>query len=279
MQKFSYHTHSFLSDGSDAIRDMIEKAISLGWEQIGFSDHMIIHKNIKNAPTYEKQITRSGEHIYHHSFEKALPIFQKNADYIRKIAKNYPIDVLIGFEVDYFTYNGWKDEFNNFIKQIDHDYLINGNHFFFDEDCNILIDIYRYDTLDEEYKKEGYENYITRHYKTIQKAVSSEMFSFLAHLDYARRTNMHNKFPCDAERLKIIDCLEKHNIAVEISTKGLRKVDSFYPQDFLLKEIINKKIPVVISDDAHNVNELGYCFDKAENKLRELNCKYRFSLK
>ena len=279
MQKFSYHTHTDFSDGSDSIEKMLEKAVALGWEQIGISDHMIIHKNIKNAPTYEMLISRSGDHIYQDCFEKSLPMFQNNVEYIRKVAKKYPIDVLIGFEVDYFTYDGWEDEFKNFIKQIDHDYLLTGNHFFFDDKCDILIDIYRYDNLDKKCKTESYETYLKRHYKTMQKAVKSGMFDFLAHLDYARRTKLHHLYPCVDDRWEVVNCLSENNVAAEISTKGLRKVDSFYPEDFLLKQMVDKNVKIVISDDAHNVDELGFCFDKAEEKLKEIGCKNRLKLK
>ncbi|MBE6450441.1 MAG: PHP domain-containing protein [Alphaproteobacteria bacterium] len=279
MQKFSYHTHTTLSDGSDCLDNMLQKAVELGWKQIGISDHMIIHKDIKQAPTYEKMVSRSGDYVYYDSFEKCLPMFQKNAEYIRKTAKKYPIDVLVGFEVDYFTYNGWEDEFKNFIKQIDYDYLLTGNHFFFDEKCEVLIDIYRYDLLDDIYKNDSYETYIKRHYQTIRKAVSSKMFNFLAHFDYARRTKQSQIYPCRDEQLKIVDCLAENHIAAEVSTKGLRKNNILYPDDFVLKNMINKGVELVISDDAHNVDELGYCFDETSIKLEQMGCKKRFCLK
>ena len=52
MQKFSYHTHTNFSDGSNSLEQMLEKAVSLGWSEIGISDHLIIHKDMKQSPVY-----------------------------------------------------------------------------------------------------------------------------------------------------------------------------------------------------------------------------------
>lgn len=278
MQSFSYHTHTNFSDGENSVEEVIEQAIKLGWDSIGISDHLIIHKNMKQSPVYDILI-KSCAHIYNDDFDKCLPIFQKRADYIRKISKNFPIKVYIGFEVDYFTYNGWEEEFKNFISKIDHDYLINGNHFFFDETCDNLLNIYKYNETPDDKKADSYQSYLKRHYKVIKQSVKSGLFDILAHLDYARKDKLHKDFPCIQERLEIIDYLKKYNVAMELSTKGLRKIGDFYPEEFVLKKAIDSGVSIVVNDDAHNIRELGYCFNKAEDRLSELGCKNRFMLK
>ncbi len=279
MQKFSYHTHTNFSDGKYSIEKMLDKAVSLGWSAIGISDHMIIHKDIKKSPVYEMLISKNKANIYNDDFNNCLSSFQKHSDLIRKISKKYPIKVYIGYEVDYFTYDGWEEEFKDFIHKIDHDYLLNGNHFFFDEKCRTLIDIYRYDSIEIEDGIDDYETLLKRHYATIKKSIETGMFDILAHLDYVRRTKLHNLVNCEKERLLIIEGLKQSGKAMEISTKGLRKVGDFYPEDFLLISAIKNNIPLVISDDAHDISELGYEFEKAEEKLKELKCEKRFMLK
>lgn len=282
MQKFSYHTHTNFSDGKCSLEQMLEQAVSLGWEEIGISDHLIIHKDMKQSPVYDlilKSNMFKAPHVYRNSFKDSLDDFKKNSEYVRKVAKKYPIKVFIGYEVDYFTYSGWEEEFKEFIKQIDYDYLLNGNHFFFDEKCEKLIDIYRFDSLDKSLCDDSFEVYLKRHYQTIQQSVKSGIFDILAHLDYARRVSFHKDYPLKEERLKVVEVLKSSKMAIELSTKGLRKVASFYPEEFILNEVINNNIKVVISDDAHNITELGYEFEKAEEKLKELNCKNRFRLK
>ena len=101
----------------------------------------------------------------------------------------------------------------------------------------------------------------------------------MAHLDYARRIKQSEKYPCRDEQLKVVDCLVKNQVAAEVSTKGLRKNNVLYPDDFVLKKMINKGVELVISDDAHNIDELGYCFDETSIKLEQMGCKKRFCLK
>ena len=52
LQNFSYHTHSTWSDGCNTLREMLDRAVSLGWKEIGFSDHLIVHKDMKKSPSW-----------------------------------------------------------------------------------------------------------------------------------------------------------------------------------------------------------------------------------
>lgn len=279
MQKFSYHTHTDFSDGDNTLDEMLRHAVDLGWEEMGVSDHLIVHKNITRSVCYDKMVARAHSDIYHSDFKKALPVFQKQAEYFRNTAKKYPLKVFLGFEVDYFTYNGWQEEFEEFISQIDHDYLITGNHFFLSADGTETIDIHNYKKLNPEQFEDSFEVYLRRHYQTLVKAVRSGLFDFLAHLDYARKVPAHTQYPMIAERLDVVKALAAQNMACEISTKGLRKISDYFPENNILQALVKQKVPLVISDDAHQINELGYAFDKAETTLENLNCTVRFRLK
>ena len=279
MQKFSYHTHTDFSDGSNTLEQMLQQAVNLGWEEIGISDHLIVHKNITQSISYKDMTARVRSDMYHTDFKKALPYFNRHAEIFRQIAKKYPIKVYLGYETDYFTYNGWLEEFKEFISQIDHDYLISGNHFFTNEDGTQIIDISQYKKHKELRQGDSFENYLRRHYQTLIKAVESGMFNFLAHLDYARKVPEHADYPMLKERINVVSTLAKHNIGCEISTKGLRKIGDYFPENNILEELVKQKVPLVISDDAHQISELGYAFDNAEIILEKLNCTVHFRLK
>lgn len=68
----------------------------------------------------------------------------------------------------------------------------------------------------------------------------------------------------------------KCKTATELSSKGLRKRGDFYPADKLIREIVRRQIPLVVSDDAHRTGELGFEFAKSEEYLRELDCRRRW---
>ena len=46
MSLSNFHTHTSLCDGKDSIRDIVEKAIELGCDKIGFS-----FRRSRNTPT------------------------------------------------------------------------------------------------------------------------------------------------------------------------------------------------------------------------------------
>ena len=46
--------------------------------------------------------------------------------------------------------------------------------------------------------------------------------------------------------------------------------------DKLVREIVCRQIPLVVSDNAHRTGELGFEFAKAEEYLRELGCCRRW---
>ena len=275
MQKFSYHTHTIFSDGTNTLDEMLRQAVNLGWKEIGISDHLIVHKNVKKSSFYAFYNARGRAHMYRDSFEQARKDLIENAKYFRDTASKYPLKVYLGYEADFFTYKGWLAEFKDLIMEIDHDYLISGNHYFMTEDGEDIFDV----CYPDESILSNFETYLRRHYETIGLAVESGLFTFLAHLDYARRSEKHKFFPKLEEQKNIVQKLQKARMACELSTKGLRRIDDFYPSETVVKDLIARQVPIVISDDAHYTTELGMDFDKAEAQLERLGCQYRFHLK
>ncbi|MCI7420151.1 MAG: histidinol-phosphatase [Alphaproteobacteria bacterium] len=274
VQNFSYHSHTNFSDGNNTLEEMVAQAKKLGFCELGISDHLCVHKNIKQSKSWPLWEKRGNSHIFKNDFETILPDFQKHCEYIRKISHKSGIKLYVGFEVDYFTYDGWFSELQDFLSKLDYDYVITGNHMLFDEKCENIIDLY---DLPAFYDDETLQNeLLLRHFKTIEMAVKSGVFKFLAHLDYARKLGeicSADKFI--PQKIHILDALKNKNMGMEISTKGLRKINDFYPSDEILTEAAKRSIPFVISDDAHAVAELGDRFDLAEAALAKHNIQHR----
>lgn len=274
VQNFSYHSHTNFSDGNNTLEEMVAQAKKLGFCELGISDHLCVHKNIRQSKSWPLWEQRGNSHIFKRDFKEILPDFQKHCEHIRKVSAQSGLKLYVGFEVDFFTYSGWFAELQDFLKQLDYDYIITGNHMLFDEKCESLIDLYDMPVFfkDEVLQKE----LLQQHFETIEKAVKSGVFKFLAHLDYARRLgdiSSAEKFM--PQKLKILDALQCQNIGMEISTKGLRKINDFYPSTEILTEAAKRSIPFVISDDAHAVAELGDRFDLAEAALAKHNIQHR----
>ena len=267
VQNFSYHTHTLFSDGADSLEDMVKRAKKIGFTHIGLSDHLIVHKDFYRSEYISFLQKKSCNHVFNSNFPDILDRFKRHCDEIRSISRKENFRILVGFEVDYFTYDGWEDELRDFLRQLDYDYLISGNHMFFDEaglnvfDAGDLKKMYN----DLSQQKE----FIRRHFNTMKKAVDSGLFTFLAHLDYVRKVGVDvcSKDDFLDEKIAVLNSLENNGCGIEISTKGLRKINDFYPSGNILDEISKRNIPVVISDDAHRCDELGLSFDLAEKEL------------
>lgn len=275
IQDYTYHCHTDFSDGKNSLEEMVAKAKALGFSHMGISDHLIVHKNIEQSPSWQLLISRSGAHIYKKDFKTALPAYQKHCEEIRELSRRENFKIYVGFEVDFFTYDGWLDEFKEFLAQLDYDYVISGNHFLFDEPCETIYNIDK--RLSGIIDKPKIQRLISSHFKTIAKSAESRMFKFVAHLDYVRK--MGTEFCADtdflSEKEAVISALKNSVTGTEISTKGLRKVGDFYPSGWFLEKLKEQNIPLVISDDAHRVEELGFDFDMAEEKLSELKISNR----
>ena len=271
MQKFGYHTHTTFSDGQNTIEEMLDQAIKLGFEQIGISDHLMVHKNIKQSPSWEE----IKDNAAFSDFESIIDLCNKHADQIRLQGKQRGIKTLVGYEVDYFTYNGWEDEFKAFIKKIDFDYLINGNHFFMNQNGEDVFNIWSFNS---KAALEDVTVYLKRHFETMCKAVNSGMFNFLAHIDYAQKMPEYKQEDYMQQIDEVLAALKKTNTGCEISTKGIRKFGHCYPSESILAKLIKQNTPIVISDDAHHISELGSYFEDAEKILKRLNCQRRLKL-
>ena len=271
VQNFSYHSHTNFSDGNNSLEEMVAQAKKLGFCELGISDHLIVHKNMGQSLSWPYWHKRGKYNIFKDNFKSILSEYQKHCEEIRNLARKENFKLYVGFEVDFFTYDGWLEELKDFLVNLDYDYLISGNHMLFDEKCENLFDLTDLPVLYPD--KDIQRDFLQRHFETIKTAVESGVFKFLAHLDYARKIG--EKF-CSAqdyknEKIAILDALQKQNIPMEISTKGLRKVGDFYPCDWVLTEAAKRNISFVISDDAHDVAEVGDRFDLAEAKLTERN--------
>lgn len=248
---------------------MIEHAAALGLDEIGISDHLIVHKNINQLLSYKET-----NNSFHFSFDETVDMCNKHADEIRKASKKYGIKARVGYEADYFTYNGWAEEFDDFLKKIDYDYLVSGNHYFMSPDGEDIFDIWCFDKYPNK-AKEDITAYLNRHFQTLSRAVASGKFLFLAHLDYAQAVASYNEEDYKTEIYNTVQALLSTKTGCEISTKGLRKFGHFYPSKNILSQLIEKNIPIIVSDDAHTTDQLCSFFDEAEQELARLGCKNR----
>lgn len=270
MQKYTYHTHNNFEDifdGSSSCEDMIAKAVELGFEEIGISNHFIVHPNMSMV-----------NKMFFNDSKLALDIYKRSYDEIDRVATKYPIKVLKGFEVDFFPSSTWRNMFEKMIKELNPDYLIGSTHFVRNNEETEMYNIYYLEQYYKDKSPEKFNLFLTNYWNNIISAVESGYFNFIAHLDYCTLFNLSVSSEWNDIKYKLIETLIKYNQPFEINTKGIERINRTYPENWIIEELVKANVPVLISDDAHSTDRIGDNFECVENFLNKINCKNRYKI-
>ena len=109
----------------------------------------------------------------------------------------------------------------------------------------------------------------TAYWQAYERCIASGLFDFVAHPDLVKKFG--HRPPGDLRRFyePAVAAAAASNVAVEVSTAGLRKpVGELYPAAGLLAMLHEAGVPVVINSDAHAPEEVGLDFGTAATAVR-----------
>ena len=132
MLKYNYHTHmKYCNHAKGDVIDYVKEAHSLGYIELGMSDHAPIPLNSMTKEEWE--------HNYC-SENMTLEIFEKYLDEIEDAQEKFKdMKVFKGLESEYLEdHNIWYQNLRNKL-----DYMILGLHFFKDPDTGKVLDTYQ----------------------------------------------------------------------------------------------------------------------------------------
>lgn len=270
MQKFTYHTHNNnlgIFDGHNSAEEMIAKAEEMGFETIGVSNHLIWHPNVNS----------NMEKMFISDLNKAIDIHKRNIETIREAGLNHKIRVLVGAETDFFPSALWRNGYERLIKELNFDYQIATSHFVMTENEEFLCNLYHLRHLPADFPADVMHDAVIGHWRNISASVVSGYFNFLAHPDYCI-IKIPDCPEYDEYRWQIIETLDKYKFPFEVNTSGYNRIKEQHPVTWMLKELCRRKVPTLLSDDAHCTDQIGQHFGQAELLLRDLNCQARFSM-
>jgi len=259
MINYNLHQHSFFSDGKEAPEKYVDQAVKLGFKTVGFSEH----SPLPFANNFSLK-------------ESKIDDFIADTDRLKEKMKG-KLEIYRALEMDFIP--GISEDFDYWRERCKVDYLIGSVH---------LVKPWGYDMLwftdgpDHKVYDHGIDQFFDGN---IQKAVKtffhqtnemieSQHFEILGHFD---KVKMHNKnrFFTEDERWyhklvdETIELIRQNNLIVEVNTRGLykKRSDTLFPDGYALKKVKEAGIPVIISSDAHQPDELNGLFDYAEQKL------------
>ena len=175
-------------------------------------------------------------------------------------------DLRLGIEADFVP--GREDRMANLLDEREWDYVIGSVHFLRDEAVDMRgsdWDIWRSGDPEKVWR---------RYFETLGEAARSGLYDVLAHPDLVKVWGGGAPAP-DGDLRRFyelaIDGIADSDVAIEVSTAGLRKpVGEIYPARAFLELCLEAGRPVALSSDAHVPEDLGHAYDRAVEWLGEI---------
>lgn len=261
MIKFNFHQHSIFSDGKAEPREYVKQAMELGFEALGFSEHSPL--------PFDTPFSLKKDNI------------DKYVEEIDKLKERYAgqLAVYRALELDYIpTFSENFDEWKAACKV---DYSIGGIHLVKPGNSDELWftdgpDRSVYDRGVEELFGNDIKKAVKTYYRQMNSMVESQQFDVVAHIDKITMHNQNRFFTEDEKwyrRLvsETLTLIKEKDLIVEINTRGLykKRSDKLFPDNETLRQVVEMKIPVIVSSDAHQPGEINLFLDYAAEKLKQ----------
>lgn len=218
--------------------EYVERALSVGLSEIGFSDHL---------PFPHKR--DSG-------YTMALEELPDYVEEVERLRKQYPkIRIKLGIEADYFP--DLEKETEKLIKAHPFDYVVGSVHF---------IDGWGFDISEQKegWKGKDVDGVYRKYFKLLRQSATLSFFDIIGHTDLVKKFGHRPSVALEQEIEATARCFKEAGVSVEINTSGLRKpVGEIYPSAILLEAYYTQGVPIVFGSDAHEPKEVGQDFDQA----------------
>ena len=141
------------------------------------------------------------------------------------------------------------------------------------------VNSFPFDTLDaiDEWKNFD-NNEIIRIYKSyyelVMESINIGLFDIVAHIDLIKKFGFIPNYDFRDYEKKLINLIAQKDMVIEINSSGLRHpVKEIYPSERIVRIIAEKKIPVILSTDAHEVKHLIEGYEKVLDFARKFQLK------
>jgi histidinol-phosphatase (PHP family) len=227
----------------------LESAEVAGVEQIGVSEHIY---------RFREALT-----LWRHPFweEQATDDLGGYCEFVRSTP------LRLGIEADFVP--GAEDRTAALLDAHDFDYVVGSVHFIGD----VAVDHDRYDA----WAAEDPERVWRRYFETLAEAARSGLFDILAHPDLVKVWGSGRPLPDRDPRFfyePAVEAIAESDVAVEVSTGGLRKpVGELYPAPALAEMCADAGARFALSSDAHHPEHVGFGYEAAVEFLDDLGVK------
>ncbi len=251
MLRTDYHTHTPLCHHAEGTpHAFVEQALQLGLRQYGISDHAPMPAD---SEPYDDWRMLSAE----------LPAYFEWVNQARAAAKGSSLQILCGLECD------WVPGIEHWIRQLrtmhQWDYFIGSVHYIPGNgsvDDSLYANKSLTGSVEEDWKQ---------YWQTVESMVRSGLFDIVGHIDLVKIWGRVPQGELMRYYAPVLQALQESNMAVEINTAGWHKrCAEQYPSVPLLRELLQRRIPIVINSDAHTPQNLSRGWEDAVALLQQL---------
>jgi histidinol-phosphatase (PHP family) len=243
-----YHMHTSFSDDSVyPMKDCINRAISLGFDEICFTEH--IDYGCVNAYCCD---------------------CQTYLDTVRKYQKEYSDKITIKYGIEFGAQARHKKYFKEIFDKYPFDFVLLSFHQV--DDKELWNQDFQTGKTQEEYNRIYFE-------EMLKTAQAFDFYSVLAHIDLMRRYDPNGEYPFEKSR-EIIEEILKHVIAsgkgIEVNTSSFRyKLNDLCPATPIIK--LYKELGgeiITIGSDSHRETQVGDHVREVREILKSMGYKY-----
>ena len=252
MIKGNLHTHTIFSDGKNTPEQMINRAIELNFDYIGFSEH-------------SDDIIEDDDCVMKESeYEQYFDLLDSLKEKYKKSIKIYK-----GLELDSFCYT----------PKVELDYSIGSIHYLQKDGIFYPLD------LDSETLRDivglygGTKVFLQSYFEDMINFAKTTPYNILGHFDLFTKFNerdplfdINDKDYIDMAT-NVLEEIIRLNKIIEINTGAISRGyrTSFYPSLSLFNALNDLKAPMIVSSDSHSISTINSYFEETESILQNYN--------
>lgn len=231
-----YHLH-VIAHGDrpmtvENILEYLEVAKARGLKQMGITEH-----------------DRYLEDIDLSAFQEAREEYQE-------------VELRLGIEIDFVP--GAEERMERDANALPYDYVIGSVHRVQGEEVDHPDHREIYEKL------EPYELY-ERYYANVREAALSGRFEILGHPDLIKIFRTYPDQDITPMLEETADAVAESGVVVDVNAAGLRKpIGEVYPSRQLLEMLHRRGVPIILSSDAHDPDQVALGYDKSLKLVHEV---------
>ena len=282
-----YHMHTRLTDGTGVPADYADAAIKRGLDEIGFSDHAPLARDsgtgvspvaLPRSPipsssvpsgTGVPPVALPGSSVPAVSVSRpsvrspgplssdwhmTLSDLDTYVGWVREAQHHFPkLQIKLGLEIDFFP--GRETWIRELAAMHPWDFLLGSIHYIGDWPVDRAADDWKDVDVDARWRE---------YFDLWKQAARSRLFDSLAHPDLPKKFNIRPTTDFTAVFEDALQAVAASNVAIEVSSAGLRKpCREIYPSEQFLRIARKTNVPISFGSDAHIPDDVGADFDQA----------------